>query len=96
MEITNVRIRIVNGNEKLKAYASVTIDDALVVNDIKLVNGKLGYFLSMPSKKFGEDQRKDIVHPIKTEIRDEMTNKVVEAYTKALQENGEVAETAQE
>ncbi len=54
MKITDIRVRLVNDNDKLKAVASITIDDELVVHDIKLINGKDGYFLSMPNRKSGD------------------------------------------
>ena len=54
LNITDVRIRLVNNDEKLKAVASITIDNEFVVHDLKVINGKDGYFLSMPRKKVGE------------------------------------------
>ncbi len=85
MKITDIRVRIVNnGNDKLKAVASITIDDELVVHDIKVINGKDGYFLSMPSRKTNEGEFKDIVHPIKTEVREMLKEKILAAYEEAL------------
>ncbi len=84
MKITDIRVRIVNnGNDKLKAVASITIDDELVVHDIKVINGKDGYFLSMPSRKTAEGEFKDIVHPIKTEVREMLKEKILAAYEEA-------------
>lgn len=88
MNITDVRVRIVNNsNDKLKAVASITIDDELVVHDIKVINGKDGYFLSMPSRKTSEGEFKDIVHPIKTSVREMLKEKIVAEYEKALASN---------
>lgn len=85
MKITDIRIRLVNnGSDKLKAVASITIDDELVVHDIKVINGKDGYFLSMPSRKTSEGEFKDIVHPIKTEVREMLKSKIIAAYEEAL------------
>lgn len=85
MKITDIRVRIVNNsNDKLKAVASITIDDELVVHDIKIINGEKGYFLSMPSRKTNEGEFKDIVHPIKTEVRDMLKEKILKAYEEAL------------
>ncbi len=84
MKITDIRVRLVNNNEKLKAVASITIDDELVVHDIKVINGKDGYFLSMPSKKTEDGKFKDIVHPIKTEVRESLKEQIMAAYEKAL------------
>ena len=83
-------MRIVNNNnDKLKAVASITIDDEIVVHDIKVINGKDGYFLSMPSRKTNEGEFKDIVHPIKTEVRDMLKEKILKAYEEALAANNE-------
>ena len=77
-------MRIVNNNnDKLKAVASITIDDEIVVHDIKVINGKDGYFLSMPSRKTSEGEFKDIVHPIKTEVREMLKEKILAEYEKA-------------
>ena len=85
MNITDIRVRLVNNaNDKLKAVASITIDDEIVVHDIKVINGKDGYFLSMPSRKTNEGEFKDIVHPIKTEVRESLKAKILAEYEKAL------------
>ncbi len=84
MKITDIRVRLVNNNDKLKAVASITIDDELVVHDIKVINGKDGYFLSMPSRKTTEGEFKDIVHPIKTEVRENLKELILAEYEKAL------------
>ncbi len=87
LNITDIRVRLVNNNnDKLKAVASITIDDEIVVHDIKVINGKDGYFLSMPSRKTNEGEFKDIVHPIKTEVREALKEKIIAAYEKALAE----------
>ena len=84
LKITDIRVRLVNNNEKLKAVASITIDDELVVHDIKVINGKDGYFLSMPSRKTDDGKFKDIVHPIKTEVRESLKEQIMAEYEKAL------------
>ncbi len=84
MKITDIRVRLVNNNDKLKAVASITIDDELVVHDIKVINGKDGYFLSMPSRKTDDGKFKDIVHPIKTEVRESLKEQIMAEYEKAL------------
>ncbi len=90
MNITDIRVRIVNNsNDKLKAVASITIDDELVVHDIKIINGEKGYFLSMPSRKTSEGEFKDIVHPIKTQVREELKEKILKAYEDALAANNQ-------
>ncbi len=81
MRITDVRIRLMEKDDsKLKAIASVTIDDSIAVHDIKIVDGTDGYFVSMPSKKSARGEYRDIVHPINNEARAELTNAVMEAY----------------
>ena len=84
MNITDVRIRLVNNDEKLKAVASITIDNEFVVHHLKVINGKEGFFLSMPRRKVNEGEFKDIVHPIKTETRVALTKLILDEYQKAL------------
>mgnify|MGYP004474558893 FL=1 len=81
MKISDIRIRLVDKEDsKLKAVASITIDDCFVVHDIKVIEGKEGYFISMPSKKTPDGEFKDIVHPINTETREAISAQVIEAY----------------
>lgn len=81
MKITDVRIRLVSKDDaKLKAVASITIDDCIVVHDIKIINGREGLFISMPSRKTPDGEYKDIVHPINTETREEIKSAVLGAY----------------
>ncbi len=84
MKITDVRVRLVTKEEvKLKAVASITIDECFVVHDIKVIEGKDGLFISMPSRKTPDGEFKDIVHPINTETREMIKTAVLEAYEKA-------------
>ena len=81
MKITDVRVRLVsNDDAKLKAVASITIDDCLVVHDIKVINGREGMFISMPNRKRPDGEYKDIVHPINTETREELIKVILDAY----------------
>ena len=83
MKITDIRIRIIpNAESKLKAVASITIDDCFVVHDIKIIEGNEGHFIAMPSRKTADGQYKDIAHPIKTEIREELIKIILEAFEK--------------
>ena len=85
LKITDVRIRLVTKEDsKLKAVASITIDDELVVHDIKIINGKDGYFLSMPNKFNKEGKRIDTVHPTRTDVRESLKALIVAEYEKAL------------
>ena len=77
MTITDVRIRVVKNTEgelKLKAYADVTFDDCFVVHGLKIIEGQNGLFIAMPSKKIGNGEFKDIVHPIQPEFRNHITD----------------------
>ncbi len=81
MNITEVRIWLVkNPDSKLKAIASVTIDQAIVIHDIKIIEGAEGLFIAMPSRKTGENEYRDIVHPINAEARAVLIKAVIEAY----------------
>ena len=92
MKITDVRIRL-KDESKLKGIASITFDEFFVVHDIKVIEGKDGLFISMPSKKKASDgQHKDIAHPINTETREAIKEAVLTAYNKALEEKSETAE----
>lgn len=88
MKITDVRIRL-KDEAKLKGVASITIDECFVVHDIKVIAGKEGLFISMPSKKTADGEHKDIAHPINTQTREEIKNAVLAAYEKALAEKTE-------
>ena len=84
MKISDIRIRLVEKEDsKLKAVASITIDECFVVHDIKVIEGKEGYFISMPSKKTPDGEYRDIVHPINTQTREEMSAQIIEAYNNA-------------
>ena len=85
MKISDIRIRKVQKEDgKLKAVASMTIDDCFVIHDIKIIEGTDGPFIAMPSRKTVEGEFKDIVHPINTETREMISKKVIEAYEKEL------------
>ena len=90
MEISDVRIRMVNQQEgKLKAVASLVIDGCFAVHDIKIVEGESGVFVAMPSRKSPDGEYKDIVHPINTKTRELFKERVIEAYRSALEEKTE-------
>ena len=83
MKIGDVRIREVrNTDGKLKAVASVTIDNCFVVHDVKILEGNEDYFIAMPSKKTPEGEYKDIVHPLNTETRELIKKAVLEEFEK--------------
>ena len=81
MNITDVRVRIIKKDDsKLRAVASITLDDCFVVHDIKVIEGNEGYFIAMPSRKTGDGEYKDIAHPIKTETREELISVILKAF----------------
>ncbi len=79
MEITDVRLRKVNSENRMKAVASVTFDNEFVVHDIKVIE-KDGLFIAMPSKKTPNGEFKDIAHPINAETREKIQAAIIEAY----------------
>lgn len=85
MQITDVRIRLTKKDDvKLKAIASITIDDCFVIHEIRVIEGEKGLFVAMPSRKTPEGEFKDTAHPIKTETRVMVDNMVLEAYKAEL------------
>jgi stage V sporulation protein G len=83
VEITEVRITL-RDEEKLKAFANVTFDDAFVIRGLKVINGNKGYFVSMPSRKRLDGTHQDIAHPVSNEMRRIIEEKVLEAYEMEL------------
>ncbi len=86
MNITDIRIRKVGDESKLKAVASITFDGEFVVHDIKVIEGQNGMFIAMPSKKMGEGDFRDIAHPLTQEVRTRLRDAVLEAYNKFITE----------
>ena len=84
MQITDVRIRKVEGEGKLKAYVTVTFDDCFVVRDIKIIEGQDKLFIAMPSRKMPDGGFRDIAHPINAETREMIESTVIEMYHKEL------------
>ncbi len=86
MDITDVRIRKINDEGKMKAVVSITFDDEFVVHDIKIIDGQNGLFIAMPSRKMGEGDFKDIAHPLKSETRNRIKEAIFVEYEKVLAE----------
>ena len=82
MNITDVRIRKVGEDNKMKAVASITFDDEFVVHDIKVIEGQNGLFIAMPSRKMGEDDFRDIAHPLLSETRNKIKDAILGEYEK--------------
>lgn len=83
VEVTDVRIRKINDEGKMKAIVSVTFDNEFVVHDIKIIEGQNGLFIAMPSRKMGEGDFRDIAHPINSETRTRLQEKIFTEYEKA-------------
>ena len=98
MEITDVRLRKIETEGKLRAYVSITFDDSFVVHDLRVIDGNKGMFVAMPSKRLPNGDHKDIAHPINTEIREKIQNAVLDVYNRELEEapQAKVEETKEE
>ena len=86
MQITDVRVRKITKEGKMKAIVSITIDDEFVVHDIKVIEGEKGLFIAMPSKKAADGEYRDIARPINSGTRDFIQKIILESYEKALAE----------
>lgn len=80
MQITDVRVRKVDKEGKMRAVVSITIDDEFVVHDIKVIEGEKGLFIAMPSRKGSNDEYRDIAHPINSETRERLSKIILQAY----------------
>ena len=86
MQITDVRVRKVAKEGKLKAFVSITFDVEFVVHDIKVIEGEKGMFIAMPSKKAMDGEYRDIAHPINSNTRERIQSMILEKYEQALAE----------
>ena len=84
MTITDVRVRKIAKEGKMKAIVSVTLDDEFVVHDIKVIEGEKGLFIAMPSRKTADGEYRDIAHPINSETRQQMQDVILREYEKAI------------
>lgn len=83
MQITDVRIRKIEKEGKMKAIVSITIDNEFVIHDIKVIEGEKGLFIAMPSRKASDGEYKDIAHPINSNTRDMIQNVILDKYKKS-------------
>ncbi len=88
MDISEVRVRRVSQAGKLKAYVTVTFDNQFVVHNIKVIEGREGDFIAMPSRQLASGEFKDVAHPISSEFRDHLQRVVMEAYASNVDEEG--------
>lgn len=84
MNITDIKIRKINAEGKMKAVVSVTFDDVFVVHDIKIIEGTEKLFVAMPSRKTPEGEYRDIAHPINAEMRQKLQSEIISKYEEAL------------
>lgn len=89
MQITDVRVRKVAKEGKMKAVVSITLDNEFVVHDIKVIEGEKGLFIAMPSRRAGDGEYRDIAHPINSETRDRIQKIIIEKYEIALCEEND-------
>lgn len=86
MQVTDVRVRKIAKESKMKAVVSITLDDKFVVHDIKIIEGDKGLFIAMPSKKASDGEYRDIAHPINSQTRESIQKVILESYERALLE----------
>ncbi len=86
MQITDIKVRKINAEGRMKAVVSVTFDDAFVVHDIKVIAGQDKLFIAMPSRKTPDGEFKDIAHPINAEMRELLQNMILAKYEESLAE----------
>ena len=87
MQITDVRVRKVTKEGKMRAVVSITIDDVFVVHDIKVIEGEKGLFIAMPSRKASDGEYRDIEHPINSETRDKIQSLILDKYQEVASES---------
>lgn len=89
MQITDVRVRKITKEGKMRAIVSITLDDEFVIHDIKVIEGDKGLFIAMPSKKATDGEYRDIAHPINSSTRERIQDTILDSYRKALLEPDE-------
>lgn len=92
VQITDVRLRRVNSEGRMKAIASITIDNEFVVHDIRVIDGNNGMFVAMPSKRTPDGEFRDIAHPISSTTREKIQAAVLAEYERASGEEDEIIE----
>ena len=95
MTITDVRVRKITKEGKMKAVVSITLDDEFVVHDIKVIEGEKGLFIAMPSRKATDGEYRDIAHPINSGTRDRIQTIILEKYQEVMDAEPEEAAAAE-
>ena len=89
MQVTDVRVRRIEKEGKMKAIVSITLDNEFVIHDIKVIEGEKGLFIAMPSRKAGDGDFRDIAHPINSGTRERIQSTILTRYQQALEEEPE-------
>ncbi|MCD7826280.1 MAG: septation regulator SpoVG [Clostridiaceae bacterium] len=92
MQVTDVRVRKITKEGKMKAVVSITLDDEFVIHDIKIIEGEKGMFIAMPSRRAGDGEYRDIAHPINSETREKIQSIILGKYQDALLEEQQAGE----
>lgn len=95
MQITDVRIRKITKEGKMRAVVSITLDNEFVVHDIKVIEGEKGLFIAMPSRRSGDGEFRDVAHPINQETRERFQAIVLERYERFMEESADEEETSE-
>lgn len=80
MKVTDVRLRKIQTDGRMKAFVSITLDESFVVHDLRVIEGNTGLFVAMPSKRTPDGEFRDIAHPINSEMRQEIQDAVMKVY----------------
>ena len=96
MEITEVKVFPVRNNGRLKAYASVVFDNSFIVRDMKVIEGHKGLFVSMPSRRRRDSSFRDIAHPLHTDMRNAIEEKVISEYNRVVEGNENSSSSSEE
>lgn len=86
MQVTDVRVRKITKEGKMKAVVSITLDNEFVIHDIKVIEGEKGLFIAMPSRRAGDGEYRDIAHPINSETRERVQSEILAKYEEVLSE----------
>ncbi len=92
MQVTDVRVRKITKEGKMKAIISITLDDEFVIHDIKVIEGEQGLFIAMPSRRTAEGEYRDIAHPINSETREKIQDIILKKYQLVLEEEAQEME----
>ena len=89
MQVTDVRIRKISKEGKMKAVVSITLDDEFVIHDIKVIEGEQGVFIAMPSRRSTDGEYRDIAHPINSDTREKVQKIILDRYLAVLEEGAQ-------